>query len=68
MYIKPDFLGQDDRPRPERKHVELNEMVPWDSNKSNDDPKLGKFTFLTHNRKSVNEYAVEGKMGNKKRV
>ena len=53
MYIKPDFLGQDDRPRPERKHVELNEMVPWDSNKSNDDPKLGKFTFVTHNKKSV---------------
>ena len=42
--------------------------MPWDTNKACDDAVGGKGTFVTHNRKSINEYAVEGKMGNKKRV
>ena len=42
--------------------------MPWDTNKTSDDAVAGKHTFVSHNRKSINEYAVEGKMGNKKKV
>ena len=42
--------------------------MPWESQKTCDDPGIGKQTFIMDNRKSINEYHVEGKMGSKKRV
>jgi hypothetical protein len=50
------------RDRPERRHVEPNPSG------SLEDLEIGKKTFISHNRKSVNEYHQEEVMGSKIRV
>ena len=42
--------------------------MPWDSSATYEDSLAGKQTFVMHNRKTVDEYHVEGKMGNKKKL
>ena len=60
---KPDRVFTEARHRAERKHLEAN------PSESYDEGALGLRTFIDkHNRKSVNEYSQEAKMGSKKRV
>lgn len=66
--VDTSFLGKDEKPRAERKHANMEAPAPWESRKTCDEPTEGKFTFVHDNRKTIDEYAVEKKMGNKMRV
>ena len=60
---KPPRQFTETRPRPERKHLTANESDTWDN------PGIGLKTFIDiHNRKSLNEYSAEERMGQKVRV
>ena len=64
-YIPPNQNAEPSKGRPERRHAETGGGVP----KSYEDDLKGKACFIhLDNRKSVNEYPVEAKMGSKQRV
>lgn len=64
MYIPPKNNAEDSKPRPEKRHIDKGGPTV-----SNEDNLGGKACFMhLDNRKSINEYAVEGKMGSKMRV
>ena len=64
-YIPPNQNAEPSKGRPERRHVETGGGVA----KTFEEDLKGKACFVgLDNRKSINEYAVEGKMGSKARV
>jgi hypothetical protein len=58
--VEPNYAQVKDRP--ERRHIEANPSGSYE------DLEVGRRTFVTHNRKSVNEYHQEAVMGTKKRI
>ncbi len=60
---KVDRVFTETRPRAEKKHIEANPSGTYE------EQDIGLKTFIDiHNRRSINEYSQEGKMGMKKRV